>query len=38
MATNVDTYRAAQNNESLTAGHTNGDTLEKDFSNGLCLM
>lgn len=39
MATNVDTYRAAQNNESLTTGGGGGGGSpspphEKDFSNG----
>jgi len=35
MATQTDTYRAAQNNENLTAG--SGSPLEKDFSNGYHL-
>ncbi|KAI7656341.1 hypothetical protein KC318_g11475, partial [Hortaea werneckii] len=31
MATNVDTYRAAQNNENLTAGGGGTPPLEKDW-------
>jgi len=36
MATHTDTYRAAQNNESLTAGGASSpdEPVEKDFGNG----
>lgn len=38
MATNVDTYQAAQNNSNLTASHADGGSpREKDFENGYHL-
>jgi len=40
MATHTDTYRAAQNNESLTAGSGSSpgnEPMEKDFENGYHL-